>query len=201
MALPKYKEVKSIVEKSLSTRANNIMRQQMRPFDESPRIIQHEGKTIIHNTLDNQKSQKVMKYKKVQADYKLEYAKLINMTPEAMLAMIDEKARDIGNQMAKHQFEVLNETIEETGNSVDAKGQKITPDLILETMSKMSIPFDKDGNPKMPTLVINPKMSDEFKRVIAEAEADPKHKAKFDALMKQKKEEYDAEQAGRKLVD
>jgi len=201
MALPKYKEIKAIVEKTISTRFNNVMRFEMRPFNESPNIIQYEGKTLIHNTLDNQKTQKIMKYKKAQVDYKLEHSKIINMTPEEVIAIIDEKAKDMGGQMAKYQFQVLNETIKETGNSVNAGNRKLSPELFLESMSKISISFDKDGNPKMPTIVIGQKMADEWRRVIAEAEADPTHKERFDAIMKQKKEEYDAEQAGRKLVD
>lgn len=201
MALPKYKEVKQIVEKSISKRFNNVMRREMSPFNESPNIIQHEGKKLIHNTLDNQNSARVMTYQKAQVGYKLEYVKLIDMTAEDILAIIDEKAKDMGSQMARYQFKVLNETIKETGNSVDAEGQKLSPDLFLESMRKISISFDKDGKPKMPTIVISPKMADEWKRVITEAEADPEHKAKFEAIMKQKKEEYDAEQASRKLVD
>jgi hypothetical protein len=201
MALPKYKEVKRVVEKSISKHFNDVMRNEMKPFDESPNIIQHEGKTLIHNTLDNQTSAKVMTYQKAQVDYKIEYSKLIDMTTEDVFAVVTEKAKDMGGQMAKYHFKVLNDTVKETGNSVDAGGQKLTPELFLETLSKISISFDKDGNPKMPTIVISPKMTDEWKRVIAEAEADPEHKLKFEAIMKQKKEEYDAEQASRKLVD
>lgn len=201
MSLPKYKEVKTIIEKTIARRFSNVMKLEMRPFNESPNITQHEGRTLIHNTLDNQNSQKVMKYKKAEVEYKLDRQKLTTMTPEDAIAIIDEKAKDMGGQMAKHQFQVLSDTINETGNSVDAKGQKLTPDLFLETMQKMSIAFDKDGNPKLPTMVISDKMSDEWKRVIQEAEADPEHKKKFDKIIEQKRKEYDAEQASRKLVD
>lgn len=201
MALPRYKEVKQIVEKSVSRRFTNTMHLEMAPFNESPRIVQHEGKTLIHNTLDNQESKKVMSYKRAQVDYRLEYTKLASMTADDILKLVDEKAKDMGGQMAKYQFEVLNETVKSTGNIIDANGKKLTPDLFLETISKISISFDKDGNPKMPTIVISPKMADDWRRVISEAEADPEHKVKFEAIMKKKKEEFDAEQASRKLVD
>lgn len=201
MALPKYKEVKAIIEKSVSKRFHDVSRLEMRPFNESPNLIQHEGKTLIHNTLDNQVSQKTMSYQKAEVKYQLEHSKIPDMTPEEVFDIVDKKAKEMGAQMAKHHFEVLNKTIEETGNSVDAKGQKLSPDLFLETISKISISFDKDGNPKLPTIVISPKTADQWKRVMAEAEADPEHKKKFDAIIAQKKKEFDAEQARRKLAD
>jgi hypothetical protein len=201
MALPKYKEVKAIIGKNISRRFSNVMKLEMRPFNESPNIVQHEGKTLIHNTLDNQNSQKIMKYKKAEVTYKLAHQELATMTPEDAMVILDEKAKDMGGQMAKHQFQVLSDTIKETGNSVDAKGQKLTPELILETMRKISIDFDKDGKPKLPTIVISDKMSDAWKKVIKEAEADPHHKEEFDKIIEQKRKEYNAEQASRKLVD
>ncbi|CAN5394699.1 hypothetical protein BH09PAT4_BH09PAT4_00020 [soil metagenome] len=201
MALPKYKEVKRIIEKSVSKRFRDVSRVELRPFNESPSFVQHEGKTLIHNTLDNQDSKKTMNYQMAHVEYKLEHAKIPDMTPEEVFAIIDEKAKEMGGQMAKYHFEVLNKTIEETGNNIDAKGKKLSPDLFLETMSKLSIAFDKEGNPKLPTIVISPKTAAHWKRVMAEAEADPKHKEKFDAIIAQKKKEFDAEQARRKLVD
>ncbi len=201
MALPKLKEVKAIVEESINKRFNAVMRHELGPFNESPSIIQHEGKTLIHNTLDNQDSKRTMKYKRAQVEYKLDYASLAKMSAEEVLEIIDEKAKDMGAQVAKHQFKVIGDVIEETGNTVNAGGQKLSLDLFLESIGKMSISFDKNGEPVLPTIVINPKMADEWRRLIAEAENNAEHKAKFDELMKQKKEEYDAEQASRKLVD
>jgi hypothetical protein len=201
MALPKYKEVKAIIEKSISKRFHDVSRLEMQPFNESPNFIQHEGKTLIHNTLDNQASKKTMNYQMAKVEYKIEHAKIPDMNPEEVFAIVDEKAKDIGGQIAKYHFSVLNKTIKETGNSVDAKGQKLSPELFLETMSKISISFDKDGKPRLPTIVISPKTADQWKRVIAEAEADPEHKKKFDAIIEQKKKEFNAEQARRKLVD
>lgn len=201
MALPKYKEVKLVIEKSISKRFRDVSRAELRPFNESPSFIQHEGKTLIHNTLDNQESQKTMNYQMAKVEYKIEHSKIPDMTPEEVFSIVDEKAKEMGGQMAKYHFAVLDKTIKETGNSVDAGGQKLSPDLFLETMSKISMDFDKDGNPKLPTIVISPKTADQWKRVMAEAEADPKHKEKFDAIIVQKRKEFDAEQARRKLVD
>lgn len=201
MALPKYKEAKAIIEKTVSRRFRDISRAEMVPFNQSPSLVQHEGRTLVHNTLNDQSSEKILNYQTASVEYKFDRSNIPDMTPEEMIAIIDEKAKDMGSQMAKYQFEVLNQTVQETGNSVDAKGQKLSPELFLETMSKISISFDEQGKPKLPTIVIGSNSVDEWKRVMAEAEADPSHKDRFDAIIAKKKEDFDAEQARRKLVD
>lgn len=201
MALPKYKEVKGIVEKTISTRFQAVMKNQSTPFNGSPNIIQHEGKKLVHNTLDDQNSRRDIDYQKAVVEYKIEFDKIANLALEEIISIIDEKAEEMGAQMARHHLKIISEAAEEVGNVVDASNKKLSPDLFLEAIGKMSISFDKDGKPNLPTMIISQKMGDEWRRVAAEANADPEHNAKFKALMKQKKEEYDAEQASRKLVD
>jgi len=200
MALPKYREAKKIIEEMLSDRITNVSRNKMVPFNESPNIVQHEGKTLIHNTLDNSSRQKTMGYQKTQFEYVFKYDKIPDMQPEDVLKIVDEKAEAMGEEMAKYQFKVLDETVKEAGNVVDAKGQKPSIEMFLDVLEKISITFDKDGKPNMPTLVIGHKQANDWKAVIEQSKT-PEIDEKFNEIMKKKKEEYDAEQAGRKLVD
>lgn len=200
MALPKYREAKKIIEEMLSDRITNVSRNKMVPFNESPNIVQHEGKTLIHNTLDNSSRQKTMSYQKTQFEYVFKYDKIPDMQPEDVLKIVDEKAEAMGEEMAKYQFKVLDETVKEAGNVVDAKGQKPSIEMFLDVLEKISITFDKDGKPNMPTLVIGHKQANDWKAVIEQSKT-PEIDEKFNEIMKKKKEEYDAEQAGRKLVD
>ena len=190
MALPKNKETKAIIQKYLFQIFNSIMRHETRPFNESPRIIQHEGD-----------SQKTMEYRKAEFTHKTDLQQLISMTPEDVIKVLDEGAKSIGGQMVKHHFQVLDAAVEEAENVIHAKDQEITPETFLDAMRKISIQFDKDGNPKLPTVIINEKMSDAWRKVIEEAEVNPKHKEEFNKIIEQKRKEYNAEQAGRKLVD
>ena len=201
MALPKNKETKAIIEKCLFQRFNSIMRHETRPFNESPRIIQHEGKVLIHNTLDDQDSQKTMEYRKAEFTHKTDLQQLISMTLEDVIKVLDEEAKNIGSQMVKHYFQVLSTAAEEVGNVVDAKDQKPTPELFLDAMRKISIPFDKDGNPKFSTTIISEGMPDIWRKIIEEVEVNPRYKKELDKIIEQKRKEYNAEQAGRKLVD
>lgn len=201
MALPKNKETKAIIEKCLSQRFNSIMRHETRPFNESPCIIQYEGKVLIHNTLDDQDSQKTMEYRKAEFTHKTDLQQLISMTPEDVIKVLDEGAKNIGGQMVKYYFQVLSTAAEEVGNVVDVKDQKPTPELFLDAMRKISIPFDKDGNPKLSNMTISEEASDAWRKIIEEVETNARYKEEIDKIIEQKKKEYDAEQAGRKLVD
>lgn len=201
MAIPKYREAKEIVEKHLAERFDNVSRQELIPFNESPRIVQHEGKTLKHNTLDNSSKQKTMNYQKVEVNYVIKYEEIPDMKPEDVLAMIDEKAKGVGSQMAKYHYQVINDAAKEVGNVVNSRDKKLSLDLFFETIGKISISFDKDGNPHMPTLVTSSKMADQWKALIKEADNNPEVKARMKALLSEKRKEYDAEQASRKLVD
>jgi hypothetical protein len=53
----------------------------------------------------------------------------------------------------------------------------------------------------MPTMVVPSEGAWRAKEVIKEAENNPEVKKRMDELLAKKKEEYDAEQARRKLVD
>lgn len=201
MALPKNKETKAIIEKCLSQRFNIIMRHETRPFNESPHIIQHEGKVLVYNTLGDQNSQKTMEYRKAEFTHKTDPQQLISMTPEDVIKVLNEEAKNIGGQMVKHYFQVLSTAAEEADNVVHTKDQELTLEIFLDAMRKISIPFDKDGNPKFPTMIIGEEMSDAWRNIIEEAEANPKYKKEVDKIIEQKRKEYNAEQAGRKLVD
>jgi hypothetical protein len=200
MALPKYRETKKIIEEMLNERITNVSRSKMVPFNDSPSIVQHEGKTLIHNTLDNSSRQKTMSYQKSQFEYVFKYEDVPNMQPEDVLKIVDEKAEAMGEEMAKYHFKVLDETVKEAGNVVDAKGEKPNIDMFLGVLEKISITFDKDGKPNMPTMIISPKQANDWKAVMEQSKT-PEIDEKFKEIMKKKKEEYDAEQASRKLVD
>lgn len=182
-------------------RLRNVMRQELSVFAESPSFVQHEGKKLYHNTLDNSKSIKEIGYQVAKAEYVIQYSKVPDMTIEDVFDVIDEQAKSIGIQQAKYHFEVISKTVEETGNIVTTeKGQPPTPELFLEVMEKIAIKFNKKGEPSMPTMVVGQSGSEAWKKVIKDADT-PEFKARFEEVMKKKKEEYDAEQASRKLVD
>lgn len=200
MAIPKYREAKQIIEKVLEDYFRNVSRKEMAPFDESPSITQHEGKTLKHNSLDDASSQKTLTYQEAVIEYELKYEDVPNMSEVNVFAILEEKAKELGVKMAKYHFKVLGEMVKETGNTINANNKEPSTELYLEALKSISISFDKDGKPSMPTLIIRQSDSYKWKAVMEEMNT-PEFKAKEVEVIEQKKKEYDAEQASRKLVD
>jgi hypothetical protein len=201
MALPKYPELKSSLEKMVLNYFETKAREELGPFRDVRRFTQHEGRKLIHNTQDDTGKRKETAFKEAKVEYAFKYEDVINMKPEDVLELITVKAKEFGGQQLRINYQVLDETTKEAGNVVDAGGKPLTIDLFLDTISKISIDFDKFGNPQMPTMVIPESQSDKYRKLIEEAENDETAKQRMEAILAQKKKEYDAEQASRKLVD
>lgn len=171
------------------------------PLQGARRFIQHEGRTLVHNTMDNSQKNKELNYVEARTEYVIRYADVPTMGPEDVLKMLQGQAKEFGGQQAKHQYKVISQTSEEVGNVVNGGGKPFSIDTFFEVMDKIQIDFDEFGNPSMPTMVVAPGGFERAKQVFAEADRDPETKKRFEEMMRKKKKEYDAEQARRKLVD
>lgn len=201
MALPKYPELKSSLEKMVLNYFETKAREELGPFKDVRRFTQHEGRKLVHNTQDDTGKRKETNYKEAKVEYAIKNEDLVKMKPEDVLELVTEKAKEFGGQQARINYQVLDETTKETGNVVDGGGKPLTIDLFLDTVSKISIAFDKFGNPQMPTMVIHPSQEEKYRKLIEEADNDPVAKQRMKDIIAKKKKEYDAEQASRKLVD
>jgi hypothetical protein len=98
-------------------------------------------------------------------------------------------------------FSTLHKSVEEVGNTLDAKGQPLTAEMILKMWETMLINFDEQGNPQMPTLVFNPIQEERVKEQFRRLETEPELiKRKQEIMNRQKLDWYDRE-SNRKLVD
>jgi ribosomal protein S21 len=122
------------------------------------------------------------------------------MTLDQVLSKADEIAQKLASQMAKHAYQRISETLEGTGNTVDAKGKKLSAELILELFSTVQIDFDRNGNPKMPKFHIHPKLAETLSLAINELENNRELKRELNQILVNKKEEWREREAYRKLV-
>ena len=90
------------------------------------------------------------------------------------------------SKMAKHSFKQISKIIDETGNSIQAKGSW-TKEQFLEVIRKIMMDFDEEtGQLLMPTMYIHPSQADSVRAMIKDTENDPEYKLEFDRIIEQK---------------
>ena len=67
-------------------------------------------------------------------------------------------------------------------------------------METIWINFNADGTARMPTMVISPSNQESVKAMIQQMENSPELKKRFDYIMTEKREEWNAREADRILV-
>jgi hypothetical protein len=116
------------------------------------------------------------------------------------LMRIDPIARDMAGQQSRKFYESMSEGLARVGNTVDANGQRLSPELFLQCLERMMIPFNADGTPHMPTLHVHPSQRGEAEAVWKQLHETPELNTRLQAIMSKKREEWDAGEADRVLV-
>lgn len=196
--LPLYPQLKKDLEETFIDLMQNAARKELGPFADVQHFTQHEGKKIEYNTLDGK--DKKSNYQSIGVQYMIKNKDIPQMTLQQVIELMVEKGKEFGGEQAKYNYKVINQITSEVGNVVDGGGKPVNADVFFQVFEKIQIAFDDNGKPQMPTMVIHPHMEKSVRELIEEAET-PENKAKFNEIMKRKKEEWDAEQARRKLVD
>lgn len=108
-------------------------------------------------------------------------------------------AAAMANDQERMFFEIMHRASQKTGNVVDGGGQPLSHEKILEVLETIQIDFDKDGNPRMPTMVISPAMAPRIKE-LADAPSVKEFEAKQQKIIEKKRMEWREREANRTLV-
>ena len=120
---------------------------------------------------------------------------------EEFKGMLYDIAFALSDIRGKMIFSEMDTILDKAGRTTDAGGQNFSFELWLNTLEKLEIEFDEDGKPVMPAAVIPPAMLPTVNRVFAEADQDAEKKQLLRDLIERKREEFNAKEANRKLVD
>ncbi len=140
-------------------------------------------------------------YKLLSGSLGVNHQDLIERGPLALQEGLEKVAEELRSQQSKMIFEHLSQSTDRTGNVVDAGGQAINPDLILQMLEKMEIDFSEDGQPRLPTLVVPPEQGEKLREKMLEWEKDECYNRKFNELIERKRQEWHDRESHRKLVD
>ena len=165
------------------------------PFAAGQYFTHHEGDRWRIERSDGSVSES--EYHEFRGEFLVSNDEAIHLTAEQIIGKLDVIAEGMASEVSRTIFETIKEAADEAGNSI-ANGQPLTKETFLELISRIEIDFDQDGKPKMPTLFVPPGFD---KSLLDEWNNDPELTIKHEELMRKKKEEWDAREACRKLVD
>jgi hypothetical protein len=197
--LPLYPELKAKLEQVLTDIAHQAAQNRFGLFAGTPRIRQHEGDRLEYMTVDG--DEKAAGYQRMAVGFDIKPSDIPTMTFEDCVQLVTKKGLELGTQEANRYLEVLNQSLEEVGNAIDAGGRPFTVDFYLEILERVKFPFDDEGNPLLPTMHTGPDLEASVKQVMGQAEGDADTQARIKALIDKRREEWNAEQDRRKLVD
>jgi hypothetical protein len=102
--------------------------------------------------------------------------------------------------MAEAFYRSMSETLDRAGQSISAQGRPLSAEHILEMLTKIQIDFDQSGTPRLPEIHIHPRMQEAADKAMRELQTNAELGRQWEALIVQKKEEWRAREASRRLV-
>jgi hypothetical protein len=162
-------------------------------------VVQHEGSGGTYEREDGE----VKRITPKQTSVPLEWT--IGSDPSFAyndaLKIINDAAVKMAREQTRSLFTAVDEAVNEVGNALDAKGQPISAELILNMWEKMHFDFDKLGKPQMPTMVFNPVQEERIKREFERLHNEPQLVKRHNEIMNIKLADWYDRESRRKLVD
>lgn len=196
--LPDYPAVK----KDLASRLVDFLRirtgHHLGVLDDIRRVQYFEGDehSLTRGTGETERS----RFRQMSSEVTFQTRDLPKLPLPLVLQRLDGAAADMARQQAQMLYEGVSEAVEKVGNVVDAQGRKMTASLIIEMLEKLHIDFDQFGRAHLPQMHIPPNLEESLMGALRELEEDPIMRKQYQAVIEQKREEWRAREASRKLV-
>jgi hypothetical protein len=160
---------------------------------------QHEGQEWLLRRADGSESRS--NFQAFEALASLSREDLKSFNTDAISRFVVDMAKKMARQQSEHMFSRICEVVEEAGNRVDAGGE-LTQDSLLEMFRRKQTEFDPETlQPTGEVIVLHPETFEKIEPRLREWENDPDFRARYDAIMEQKRREWREREANRKLVD
>jgi hypothetical protein len=200
--LPDFPNSKRELDQLIALRLRRSIRERNVIATLATTIVQHEGNLMAYDQLTKEGKRIVTGgYEKAEAGVTIPLEEIPNLTGDNLNKKIDEIAEDIAKQASQRGFQKIDEALTEAGAGVDAAGGPMTPELYLEGLEKMEMSFDTETLQPTFTIVIHPAMMPSMEKLKDQMENNPEYKARYEALMERKREEWRDRESHRRLVD
>lgn len=162
-------------------------------------VAQHEGFGGTYETEDGQVKRIEPQHVSVPVGFPIISGP--SFTYEDALNIVGDAAIKMAREQTKSLFAAVHQAVDEVGNAVDAEGNPITAELILKAWERMDFDFDKQGTPKMPTMVFNPIQAEKVKYEFERLHKEPQLAKRRQEIMNNKLADWYDRESRRKLVD
>ena len=197
--LPDFPNEKALLEKFLNDYLANKHREYLGFFATIPSFTIHEGDRWKIERSDGTESEQT--YKEMSSGFTIDLNELPYLTAEKIRAKLDAMAEDAARQMSQSIFREIQQTSEQVGNTVNAKGGPLTKELILEMLEKTESDFTPDGQWIPSSIVMHPDVWKANEAKFKEWDQDKEFTARHEEIINKKREAWRAREALRKLVD
>ncbi|MBO9499964.1 MAG: hypothetical protein J7483_10960 [Novosphingobium sp.] len=165
-----------------------------------PAHIIHEGQAASMSRSDGKNE--AVEIKKHEGRIEISVKPLEEFDAQFLIKKLKEIAEQLAGSISKTMLEAVSQGAESVGNVYDAKGKPFSRQMLLDVLKMMSHSFDEDGNWETPRMVVGPEMMKKVQESYEQATASERNEydRKLAEIIRDKKAEYDSEQAGRILA-
>ena len=196
--LPDYPLLKKEIREVLDVFIRKKVEQYSVAIQQIPKTKLFEGKgTVIKRRTGDEDPTNFMSSK---TGFELKYDEIPEMSINDILTKLDQAALDMAGKMEINFFKSISEQLDKADRTFEQEGKPLTGKTILNALRNIFISFDKNGKPSLPSIFLGSKLENSMKKAIKEIEENPELKKEEKEILLQKKEEWRAEEASRKLV-
>jgi hypothetical protein len=201
LMLPDYGKIKARVQREFMKWAQSQIPVASPLLKGIAKFRQHEGRIGRLRRVDQ--SESTIDYGRSESEFVLTREEMRTFNVAAIQKKLMRVAEDFGNDQTKRLLEVATQAANEAGNVVNGLGEELSPNKVFELLRRVQMEFDPvtlQPNPGM-SFVMHPDMAARIQPKIAAWEQDPEFNAEHQRIIDQKREEWRAREARRKLVD
>jgi hypothetical protein len=196
--LPDFPQIKSSIQKEI----NNYLRGSTKasPIMSKIRVVrQFEGDSMAIQTEDGETD--ASPYEEIREEFKIDLGAIIENGPTALVENIQNAAETMSQKQSELVFKRISEVVDKSGRTVNGGGKPFSFEVYLEGLQTVDIDFDKDGKPRLPVLCGPPTFAAKVKAMLKDLENNQDYKNRFDAVIEEKRKEWNARESNRILVD
>jgi len=164
-----------------------------------PSRTHHEGERWTMKRADG--SSDSSEYNTLETVFSIDINDVPTLTLDKVMQKLDDAAREMAKQMSQGIYKSINELTQKYDQVIDSKGKGLTKETFLETFERVTISFDKQGNPIFPSLIMHPNTWERVREDAASWDDDPDFKTRHAAILESKRIEWSDRESRRKLVD